>query len=97
MAEIKVTPEELEQVAKTVRNSRNYLEQLHQDLYNQTQYIASMWSGATSEHFYQNFNEAKPKIFTILMEFDKIADELEKAAKNSVKLMKKNKSNGRPH
>ncbi|HFK1517658.1 TPA: WXG100 family type VII secretion target [Bacillus cereus] len=81
MAEIKVTPEELEQVAKTVRNSRNYLEQLHQDLYNQTQYIASMWSGATSEHFYQNFNEAKPKIFTILMEFDKIADELEKAAK----------------
>ncbi|WP_166703030.1 WXG100 family type VII secretion target [Bacillus albus] len=80
MAEIKVTPEELEQVAKTVRNSRNYLEQLHQDLYNQTEYIASMWSGATSEHFYQNFNEAKPKMFTVLMEFDKIAEELEKAA-----------------
>lgn len=32
MGEIKVTPEELEQVAKNVRNSRNYLDQLHQDL-----------------------------------------------------------------
>ncbi|HDR7632859.1 MULTISPECIES: WXG100 family type VII secretion target [Bacillus] len=80
MAEIKVTPEELEQVAKTVRNSRNYLYQLHQDLYTQTEYIASMWSGATSQRFYQNFNEAKPKMFTVLMEFDKIAEELEKAA-----------------
>lgn len=39
MAQIKVTPEELEQVAKTVRNSRNYLDQLHQDLYTQTEYI----------------------------------------------------------
>ncbi|MBG9538285.1 hypothetical protein ABE42_35070 [Bacillus thuringiensis] len=80
MGEIKVTPEELEQVAKNVRNSRNYLDQLHQDLYTQTEYITSMWSGATSERFYQNFNEAKPKMFTVLMEFDKIAEELEKAA-----------------
>lgn len=39
-----------------------------------------MWSGATSEHFYQNFNEAKPKMFTVLMEFDKIAEELERIA-----------------
>lgn len=80
MTQIKITPEELEQVAKTVRNSRNYLDQLHQDLYTQTEYIASMWSGATCEHFYQNFNEAKPKMFTVLMEFDKIAEELERIA-----------------
>nr|WP_305456301.1 pre-toxin TG domain-containing protein [Bacillus mycoides] len=36
--------------------------------------------GATSQHFYQMFNEAKPKMFTVLTEFDKIADELERAA-----------------
>ncbi|MCR6465301.1 WXG100 family type VII secretion target [Bacillus paranthracis] len=80
MTQIKVTPEQLEQAAKTVRDSRNYLEQIHKDLVNQTEYIASQWTGATSQRFYQMFNEAKPKMFTVLMEFDKIAEGLTKAA-----------------
>ncbi|GMR63558.1 MULTISPECIES: WXG100 family type VII secretion target [Bacillus] len=70
MTQIKVTPEQLEQTAKNVKDSRNYLEQIHKDLVNQTEYIASQWTGATSQRFYQMFNEAKPKMFTVLMEFD---------------------------
>ncbi|TKH24780.1 WXG100 family type VII secretion target [Bacillus wiedmannii] len=80
MVQIKVTPERLEQAAKTVKDVRYTLEQIHNDLYNQTEHIAATWIGATSQHFYQMFNEAKPKMFTVLMEFDKIADELERAA-----------------
>ncbi|MGD2278024.1 WXG100 family type VII secretion target [Bacillus wiedmannii] len=79
MVQIKVTPERLEQAAKTVKDVYT-LEQIHNDLYNQTEHIAATWIGATSQRFYQMFNEAKPKMFTVLMEFDKIADELERAA-----------------
>ncbi|MGG2936944.1 WXG100 family type VII secretion target [Bacillus pacificus] len=80
MVQIKVTPERLEQVAKTVKNVRYTLEQIHNGLYNQTEHIAANWAGATSQHFYQMFNEAKPKMFTVLTEFNKIADELERVA-----------------
>lgn len=80
MVQIKVTPERLEQVAKTVKNVRYTLEQIHNGLYNQTEHIAANWAGATSQYFYQMFNEAKPKMFTVLTEFDKIADELERVA-----------------
>ncbi|WP_434166858.1 WXG100 family type VII secretion target [Bacillus thuringiensis] len=80
MVQIKVTPERLEQVAKTVKNVRYTLEQIHNGLYNQTEHIAANWAGATSQHFYQMFNEAKPKMFTVLTEFDKIAAELERVA-----------------
>ncbi|HFK1432897.1 TPA: WXG100 family type VII secretion target [Bacillus cereus] len=80
MVQIKVTPERLEQAAKTVKDVRYTLEQIHNDLYNQTEYIAANWTGATSQRFYQMFNETKPKMFTVLTEFDKIVDELERAA-----------------
>ena len=80
MVLIKVTPEMLEQAAKTVSNTRHFLEYLHNDLYNQIENIASQWNGASREQFYQRFNEAKPKIFTVLMELDKVSDELMKAA-----------------
>ncbi|MET7020517.1 WXG100 family type VII secretion target [Bacillus mycoides] len=78
--QIKVTPEQLEQAAKTVRNTRSSLEYIHKDLYSQIEYIASQWSGASSDRFYQMFNEAKPMMFNILQELDKIAVELERAA-----------------
>ncbi|MDF9580032.1 WXG100 family type VII secretion target [Bacillus paranthracis] len=78
--QIKVTPEQLEQAAKTVRNTRSSLEYIHKDLYSQTEYIASQWSGASSDRFYQMFNEAKPMMFNILQELDKITVELERAA-----------------
>ncbi|MCR6789948.1 MULTISPECIES: WXG100 family type VII secretion target [Bacillus cereus group] len=78
--QIKVTPEQLEQAAKTIRNTKSSLEYIHRDLYSQTEYIASQWSGASSDRFYQMFNEAKPMMFNIMQELDKIAVELERAA-----------------
>ncbi|PGW29747.1 WXG100 family type VII secretion target [Bacillus cereus] len=78
--QIKVTPEQLELTAKTVRDAKSSLEHIHKDLYNQTEYIASQWSGATSNRFYQMFNETKPMMFNVLQELDKIAVELERAA-----------------
>lgn len=80
MTQIKVTPERLEQAAKTVQNTRNSLEYIHKDLSNQTEYIASQWSGATSDRFYQMFNDAKPKMFSVLQILDNIADQLTHAA-----------------
>jgi len=78
--QIKVTPEQLEQAAKNVSNTRSSLEHIHKDLYSQIEYIAFQWSGASSDRFYQMFNEAKPIMFNILQELDKIAVELERAA-----------------
>ncbi len=80
MVLIKVTPAMLEQAAKTVSNTRHFLEYLHKDLYNQIEHIATEWNGVSSEQFYQRFNDAKPKMFTVLMELDKVSDELMKAA-----------------
>ncbi|MBO1628273.1 WXG100 family type VII secretion target [Bacillus arachidis] len=80
MVLIKVTPAMLEQAAKTVSNTRHFLEYLHKDLYNQIEHIAAEWNGVSSEQFYQRFNDAKPKMFTVLMELDKVSDELMKAA-----------------
>ncbi|WP_336769971.1 WXG100 family type VII secretion target [Bacillus bombysepticus] len=78
--QIKVTPEQLEQAANTVRNTRTALEHIHKDLYNQTEYIASQWSGATSDRFYHMFNDSKPMMFNVLQELNNIAEELERAA-----------------
>ncbi len=40
--QIKVTPKQLEQAAKTVKNTKSSLEYLHKDLYSQTEYIVSI-------------------------------------------------------
>ncbi|MGG2120112.1 WXG100 family type VII secretion target [Bacillus bombysepticus] len=76
MTQIKVTPEQLERAAKTVQNTKNTLEYIHKDLSNQTEYIASQWSGATSDRFYQMFNDTKPKMVSVLQTLDNIAEQL---------------------
>lgn len=63
MTQIKVTPEQLEQAAKTVQNTRNTLEYIHKDLSNQTEYIASQWSGATSDRFIKCLTILSQKCF----------------------------------
>ncbi|MCQ6565865.1 WXG100 family type VII secretion target [Bacillus mycoides] len=81
MGLIKITPERLEQSAKLVQDVKQTLDNMHKDLYNQTEYIASQWTGATSQNFYQMFNEAKPKIFNVNNLLDKISEELKHSAK----------------
>ncbi|EOA3903724.1 WXG100 family type VII secretion target [Bacillus cytotoxicus] len=80
MVQIKITPERLEQVAKTVKDARHQIDIIHKDLYNQIEYLSFQWAGASSQKFYQDFNEAKPKAFVILNEMDKVEEELMKAA-----------------
>lgn len=63
MTQIKVTPEQLEQAAKTVKNTRNSLEHIHKDLCNQTEYIVSQWSGATSNRFFKCLTTLNRKCF----------------------------------
>ncbi|EMA6342830.1 WXG100 family type VII secretion target [Bacillus cytotoxicus] len=80
MTEIKITPERLEQVAKTVKDARHQIDIIHKDLYNQIEYLSFQWAGASSQKFYQDFNEAKPKAFVIVNEMNKVEEELMKAA-----------------
>ncbi|WP_410991150.1 WXG100 family type VII secretion target [Bacillus cereus] len=80
MVQIKVTPERLEQSATTIKSARHTLEYIHKDLYQQTEYIASQWTGASSQRFYQMFNEARPQMFNILTILDQIAKDLIRAA-----------------
>ncbi|MEC0032105.1 WXG100 family type VII secretion target [Bacillus cereus] len=76
MVQIKVTPEQLEQVAQRVRTARYDVESIHKQLYNQMEDLCSRWSGAAAQSFYYMFNDTKPKVFIIINEMDKIADEL---------------------
>ncbi|MEB9469427.1 WXG100 family type VII secretion target [Bacillus cereus] len=76
MVQIKVTPEQLEQVAQRVRTARYDIESIHKQLYNQMEDLCSRWSGAAAQSFYYMFNDSKPKVFVIINEMDKIADEL---------------------
>ncbi|MEH6848195.1 type VII secretion protein [Bacillus cereus] len=76
MVQIKVTPEQLEQVAQRVRTARYDIETIHKQLYNQMEDLCSRWSGAAAQSFYYMFNDTKPKVFVIINEMDKIADEL---------------------
>ncbi|WJE54335.1 WXG100 family type VII secretion target [Bacillus cereus] len=80
MVQIKITPERLEQVAKTVKDARHQIDIIHKDLYNQIENLSFQWAGASSQKFYLDFNEAKPKAFVILNEMDKVEEELMKAA-----------------
>ncbi|PES76138.1 type VII secretion protein [Bacillus cereus] len=81
MGLIKITPERLDQSVKLVQDVKQTLDNMHKDLYNQTEYIASQWTGATSQNFYQMFNEAKPRIFEVNNLLDKISEELKHSAK----------------
>nr|WP_255443927.1 hypothetical protein [Bacillus sp. SH7-1] len=42
MTQIKIKRERLEQSAKLVLETKNRLEQIHKELYNQTEYVALM-------------------------------------------------------
>ena len=55
----KITPEELEQVAKRANDTRHALESIHNNLCNQIDYICFQWTGVSNQNFVQMFNNAK--------------------------------------
>ncbi|MEY8350918.1 WXG100 family type VII secretion target [Bacillus cereus] len=80
MVQIKVTPEMLEEVAKRAYSTRHTLESIHKNLCNQIDHLCYQWMGASSQHFVQMFNDAKPKAFTSINAISNVEEELKRIA-----------------
>jgi len=80
MVQIKVTPEMLEGVAKRAYSTRHALELTHKKLCDQIDHLCYQWAGASSQHFVQMFNDAKPKAFTFINGIANVEEELKQIA-----------------
>lgn len=81
MGQIKVTPEQLEEVAKEVNKAHNDSKAKIEGLTKKLNDLQSRWDGMKRERFYSTFNDSKKKDFDLylatLLEVEK---ELKKAA-----------------
>lgn len=80
MVQIKVTPEELEQVAKRANDTKHMLESIHKNLCDQIDYMCYQWAGASNQNFVQVFNNARPSVFTATNAISHIEEELKRIA-----------------
>ncbi|MGG0282486.1 WXG100 family type VII secretion target [Bacillus sp. BD59S] len=80
MVRIKITPEELEQVAKRANDTRHALESIHNNLCNQIDYMCFQWTGASNQNFVQMFNNARPSAFTAINALVHVEEELKRIA-----------------
>ncbi|MES5896663.1 WXG100 family type VII secretion target [Bacillus cereus group sp. RP43] len=80
MVQIKVTPEELEQVAKRANDTKHALESIHNNLCNQIDYMCFQWTGVSNQNFVQMFNDARPSAFTAINALVHVEEELKRIA-----------------
>ena len=80
MVQIKVTPEELERVAKRANDTKHALESIHNNLCNQIDYMCFQWTGASNQNFVQMFNNARPSAFTAINALVHVEEELKRIA-----------------
>ncbi|PEQ48186.1 WXG100 family type VII secretion target [Bacillus cereus] len=80
MVQIKVTPEELERVAKRENDTKHALESIHNNLCNQIDYMCFQWTGASNQNFIQMFNNARPSAFTAINALVHVEEELKRIA-----------------
>ncbi|HDR7636591.1 TPA: WXG100 family type VII secretion target [Bacillus mycoides] len=80
MVQIKITPEELEQVAKRANDTKHALESIHNNLCNQINYMCFQWTGASNQNFVQMFNNARPSAFTAINALLHVEEELKRIA-----------------
>ncbi|NRR17597.1 WXG100 family type VII secretion target [Bacillus pacificus] len=80
MVQIKVTPEELERVAKRANDTKHALESIHNNLCNQIDYMCFQWTGASNQNFVQMFNNARPIAFTAINAIVHVEEELKRIA-----------------
>ncbi|EOO74029.1 MULTISPECIES: WXG100 family type VII secretion target [Bacillus cereus group] len=80
MVQIKITPEELEQVAKRANDTKHALESIHNNLCNQIDYMCFQWTGASNQNFVQMFNNARPSAFTAINALLHVEEELKRIA-----------------
>jgi len=80
VVQIKVTPEELERVAKRANDTKHALESIHNNLCNQIDYMCFQWTGASNQNFIQMFNNARPSAFTAINALVHVEEELKRIA-----------------
>lgn len=78
MVQIKISPEELEQVAKRANDTKHALESIQNNLCNQIDYICFQWTGASNQNFVQIFNNARPSAFTAINALVHVEEELKR-------------------
>ncbi|MEY8347161.1 WXG100 family type VII secretion target [Bacillus cereus] len=82
MAEIKITPEELERIAGNFTNAAAEAQQQINNLGNDIHSLEGKWSGATQSKFTGNFNDARQEMQKYIPILQHISDELKKIATN---------------
>ncbi|WP_128102683.1 WXG100 family type VII secretion target [Paenibacillus sp. DCT19] len=60
MSTIKITPEQLHHVSTQVEQARQQLEQIRGELTRQIMFVRMMWTGATQERFFYEFERSGP-------------------------------------
>ncbi|MDM5154695.1 WXG100 family type VII secretion target [Bacillus sp. DX1.1] len=82
MAEIKITPEQLEQIASNFTNAASEAQQQINRLEGDINNLEGQWSGATQAKFRGNFNESKQAMQQYIPILQHISEELKKIANN---------------
>lgn len=80
MVQIKVTPEELEQVARRANDTKHALESIHNNFCNQIDYMCFQWTGTFNQNSVQMFNNAKPSAFAVINALVHVEEELKRDA-----------------
>lgn len=80
MARIKITPEEVEAVAKQVTQTRAQSEQLINTLKGKIESLKGQWEGVSQERFFNEFEAAKKNMTSYLDRLESISKELQQAA-----------------
>ncbi|MCF7753203.1 WXG100 family type VII secretion target [Paenibacillus xylanexedens] len=80
MSTIKVTPEQLHHVSNQVDQARQQLEHIRSELTRQIMFVQMMWTGATQERFYYEFEQSRPILDKALESMVGISKELKEIA-----------------
>ncbi|PJN61991.1 hypothetical protein PAEAM_15540 [Paenibacillus sp. GM1FR] len=80
MNTIKVTPEQLHHVSNQVDQARQQLEHIRSELTRQIMFVQMMWTGATQERFYYEFEQSRPILDKALESMVGISKELKEIA-----------------
>ncbi|MEO2211961.1 WXG100 family type VII secretion target [Paenibacillus amylolyticus] len=80
MSKIKVTPEQLHHVSNQVDQARQQLEHIRSELTRQIMFVQMMWTGATQERFYYEFEQSRPILDKALESMVGISKELKEIA-----------------
>lgn len=82
MTQIKITPEQLEQIAGRFTNAAAEAQQQINNLGNDIESLNGQWSGATQDKFRANFNDARQEMQKYIPILEHISAELKNIATN---------------